>query len=170
MAAGFGSLNSLVLKNLFNIFDNVWVDHLKVAVYDLLYIFQPPLKNIDVFHNLLLSEVIHVQILQEMNPAKTLRVRINNFAGQPIIQVEAMEKVLKLPLSPFVEIRKTYHIELNQNVITKVQHRHPLLHNKFVLLFLGLEQNFPPCPLHLFFLLFGGLRVFYQSLQVFGLL
>lgn len=87
----FNPLVLLFLKYELNVFDNVLVDHLEMAVNNLFYIFDAPLKDVYIFNDLLLCDVVHVYILQEMNSAEACRVRIQYVFRQPIMQVEAVE-------------------------------------------------------------------------------
>jgi hypothetical protein len=87
----FNPLVLLFLKYELNVFDNVLVDHLEMAVNYLFYIFDAPLKDVYIFNDLLLCDVVHVYILQEMNSAEASRVRIQYVFRQPIMQVEAVE-------------------------------------------------------------------------------
>ena len=72
----FNPLVLLFLKYELNVFDNVLVNHLEMAVNNLFYIFDAPLKDVYIFNDLLLCDVVHVYILQEMNSAEASRVRI----------------------------------------------------------------------------------------------
>jgi len=87
----FNPLVLLFLKYELNVFDNVLVNHLEMAVNNLFYIFDAPLKDVYIFNDLLLCDVVHVYILQEMNSAEASRVRIQYVFRQPIMQVEAVE-------------------------------------------------------------------------------
>lgn len=87
----FNPLVLLFLKYELNVFDNVLVDHLEMAVNNLFYIFDAPLKDVYIFNDLLLCDVVHVYILQEMNSAEASRFRIQYVFRQPIMQVEAVE-------------------------------------------------------------------------------